>query len=1149
METDTGSTMVIPGGWTARERGVITSIEPHFGQFGTRITLKGSSILGGYPGPFFNRTVVTIGGIRASSLVGDPLADGSSLIFRAGAHLGGGTAANSTISVESAGGAVVSSTPTFSYLTQGSISSVTPSEGGEGTLVTIRGMNLRGHDPILSAPLASVHLGNFPAIVKSQNDSTIVVVATKAPNSSQPQNVRIEASSGAIVEAPGLWTQLPPPVISKVSPSFGQGGTRVTIDGQNIMCGGSHITEAYMDGTEVLEIISSSNSKVVVRPGSSKESSSPGTILLVADSGAVAELSSAWTYVTPGKIDSVRPAQGQEGTEVVITGSKLFGAGFFLDNTEHVSLNGVLVEKVLGATQTKILVKAGPKPDSDGISAGDVRVVSETGAVSIASEAFTYLKQSVITGISPNQGQVNTRCVITGSRMRGGGDFIESVDIGGFPLRIVLESDSLVVVDILDNHDIGTFSLTLTSSSGARSTLPNAFTFVPRGLIHKISPNHGRVGTQFAISGTGLLGGGDFITSITLKGYFAVFKAENTNNSYISAVATTGVEGVGDVIITSNTGSTVTLKNGFTYEPHGEIFKISPSSGQQGTKVTIAGSDLLGGGNTIESVRLCGVQVEMVLPGSSDSQIIVIAASSVLHGTPGSVVITADTGATHTAENAFRYLKESLVDGVVPTSGQHGTFVRISGSNLFGGGSKLSQVLSKDKTTLTIVIDNPDGNTVGAQPTIYIRSKCKSPEKVCIISESGAYVSSTTFSVGSTGDWGTGHKVAIFYYVFPLILFAVITIVAIYVFIKHKNAVDAENKSAVMFPSGKDQPWVKPPAMSAMRPHLDPFVNMPDVKKVGENEQDIFTPRAAPGVYPQQSDTEGASAQPSQPSQPQLKRRGSLPRLNSQGAVPTRESKDPFAGGSTKQQFLPSMSRQGSIGAFPPMKRASLNAISAFNRGAGMRPPPPRGPPPRMFRPPGMRPPGSRPPSMQFRQPMMSPMRPPAPPPSLRPTGPPMGSTQMAEGGDRRILCALNLFHVRRQRCIRIKHTELNYLTHNGEQIVYTGLYNVVFKTPHLSQTGINSSRMCPREQQEMQISISKHEIAKDHFQPYQLKQNEKNDQVYISLTVYNYELTGTKLAPPQKKKLMLTMQYWCWEPSAFNTWILWVNMQWVIIT
>ena len=122
-------------------------------------------------------------------------------------------------------------------------------------------------------------------------------------------------------------------------------------------------------------------------------------------------------------------------------------------------------------------------------------------------------------------------------------------------------------------------------------------------------------------AGARLCGGGTRITNVSLAGRAADIIDDDCN--LIQARANDlGAQITGDVVLTSDTGASVTEVNGFEYVGKGNITSVSPSAGQGGsTLVTIQGSSLFGGGTKAVAVTLGGVAAT-VQPESNDTYIV-----------------------------------------------------------------------------------------------------------------------------------------------------------------------------------------------------------------------------------------------------------------------------------------------------------------------------------------------------------------------------------------------------------------------------------------------------------------------------------------------------------------------------------------------
>lgn len=174
------------------------------------------------------------------------------------------------------------------------------------------------------------------------------------------------------------------------------------------------------------------------------------------------------------------------------------------------------------------------------------------------------------------------------------------------------------------------------------ATATDAYTSVAAGEIADVEPTSGQDGTVVTLSGSGMFGGGSGVVQVTLAGVEAAISNGASATSIEVIAAAPDSSGSGDVVLIADTGAIVTLENGWKYVDAGEITEISPASGQVGTRVTIYGTNMLGGGVTIDSVKLAGVEVDEIV-SSSDEKVEVIAAASVF--AEGEVILVSDTGA------------------------------------------------------------------------------------------------------------------------------------------------------------------------------------------------------------------------------------------------------------------------------------------------------------------------------------------------------------------------------------------------------------------------------------------------------------------------------------------------------------------------
>jgi len=193
------------------------------------------------------------------------------------------------------------------------------------------------------------------------------------------------------------------------------------------------------------------------------------------------------------------------------------------------------------------------------------------------------------------------------------------------------------------------------------------------------------------------------------------------------------------VRLLSDTGSTVTLEDGWTYVEQGAVSSVVPGSGQYGTEVVISGTGLRGGGGRVDSVTL-GATAVLQIVSETDDTVVVIANRTldVPVTSAQGIVLIADSGAVVTADEVWTDLVEGTIDQVYPTSGQYGTLVTITGERLFGGGNSVAVSLAG------VAVESVD---VSDSTTIVVEAAA-SPDAVTgdvvIVADSGAIV--TAFS-------------------------------------------------------------------------------------------------------------------------------------------------------------------------------------------------------------------------------------------------------------------------------------------------------------------------------------------------------------------------------------------------------------------
>jgi len=249
---------------------------------------------------------------------------------------------------------------------------------------------------------------------------------------------------------------------------------------------------------------------------------------------------------------------------------------------------------------------------------------------------------------------------ITGSALRGGGNSVDKVTLGGVEVwKLVTETDTEVTVVVPRADAAADTNVVLTADTGAVVTALSAWTYLAEGEITSVGPESGQVGTRVTIEGTSLFGGGDALESVTLAGVDV--KIISANDSIAIVVIEDPSTGTGSVVLTSNTGAIVSVDDAFTLVDVGKVTVVSPGRGQYGTVVAIHGDNLFGGGSKLKSITFDG-KVPLELVESSNTYIKVRIDAS--DPGVGNIVIISNTFAEVVLENGWTYDVQSDITEV-----------------------------------------------------------------------------------------------------------------------------------------------------------------------------------------------------------------------------------------------------------------------------------------------------------------------------------------------------------------------------------------------------------------------------------------------------------------------------------------------------
>lgn len=586
----------------------------------------------------------------------------------------------------------------WTYLVPGSVDTVSPGEGQEGTRIVIDGTNLLGG----GTSVERIFLDGVPGNVFENATMTRIVVAVRNIGervaSFFPGQVYIMSDTGSIVFG-GTYTHRPSGQITSFFPQRGRRGTRITLSGINLLGFGNTVNRVLVAGTPGT-VESFDNTSATISAGNST-TGTQGPIQLIINTGAVITSTTNFTYDPPGVISRVVPRMGAEGTGLLIQGTALTPS---TSQVVNITIGGIPVSRIVTATDSEISVIVGPAPAMNPTSAAIV-IAADDGSI-VDGESFAFINLTIsLPGQDRGQEGTYIDIQLPYEPAANTTNFEPSLN-----MRVTIDDQEAQVTGVnatLRQITVraprarrqGTFEVDVAVESANRlvARLRNGFTYLPEGTIFNIDPSFGQLGTRVVIQGANLLGGGVRIDMASIAGVPANVIASNNETVQLTIMQnllSATYPQLGDIILTADTGATIRRLNGFTLVQPGEITSVSPGIGQIGTRVTINGRNLLQGtsfGN-ISSVFLAGIPATILSIASATQ--IVVQASSATAGTPGQIEVILISGARIISPSSitFQYLQAGRVTAVNPNIGPVGTNVIISGTNFLGGGSNISQV-------------------------------------------------------------------------------------------------------------------------------------------------------------------------------------------------------------------------------------------------------------------------------------------------------------------------------------------------------------------------------------------------------------------------------------------------------------------------
>lgn len=407
-----------------------------------------------------------------------------------------------------------------------------------------------------------------------------------------------------------------------IMPGIGQRGTRASITGVDLLDSGPVGTVAISQvrlGASDADIIDTSvASRVQIRA----RTGNPGRVTVLVNStvtydgrmfdGAYVSLVDGWLQLADGRITNIIPQAAQSGRMITLCGMNLLGNGTSIITTQH-------------GNNTFTQAQSTPSPASPPLP---------------GSECFEV---EIPSSLQPNIPAENT---------------------------VILTSDTGSIVE-----SVSTFTVT---------------------SIESVTPGRGQAGTIVTIRGQSLLSGYPSATpTVLLTGIPAMLLQHNSSEIVVRAATPPTLNPIminstatipppqiigvpGDVIIevpnpfNSSLRFNVSSNASWQYEVAGEIDQVTPNFGQNGTLVTINGTNLLAYGNSLTHATVGGANATVLAGATNDVIQLVIPDSSTTE--PVDIILFSDTGANVRGSGVFQYRERGIITSTFPSQGQNGTY-------------------------------------------------------------------------------------------------------------------------------------------------------------------------------------------------------------------------------------------------------------------------------------------------------------------------------------------------------------------------------------------------------------------------------------------------------------------------------------------
>lgn len=347
-------------------------------------------------------------------------------------------------------------------------------------------------------------------------------------------------------------------------------------------------------------------------------------------------------------VTSWAPQAGRVGTQVTIEGT-----GFTRDTT--VLVGGRPVRAVVGRTRIRFSL-----PSSFGD--GEIRLRALGVANDVVVGHFAVELPTEIRAVAPGSGPAGSKVEISGTGFAGG----DEVRMNGRALPIAESSPDRMVVTIPEWARTDFLLVTRAGVDKARSRRPFRVLAAPP-LIAGFSPPSGPPGTVVRLSGT------NFGPDDAIRYGARVLPAIGRGNGWVDVRVPTSATTDAAFKVTG-AGGVALSPTAFRLETPPVIASVRPLFGVPGSQLTIIGRGFQPGDKVFLGTKRADIAA--LRPG----EIVAL----VPHGTPGGAIGVRRGEVEAIARQRFEVVMPPTLTGFLPTRGEGGARVTLTGTSLAG---------------------------------------------------------------------------------------------------------------------------------------------------------------------------------------------------------------------------------------------------------------------------------------------------------------------------------------------------------------------------------------------------------------------------------------------------------------------------------